>query len=52
VGGADPHVDVAVDEVDVALVEESEGVGVPTLGKLDEGGDAFHVGRRFGCARI
>jgi len=43
---AHPDVDVAVDRVDVSLVEHAERLGVALLGKLHEGGDPFEVG---GC---
>jgi hypothetical protein len=52
VGRADPYVDVAVDKVDITFVEQPEGVGVPALGELDEGDDAFQVGRRADCRLI
>jgi len=52
VGRADPYVDVAIDEVDIAFVEQPEGLGVPALGELDEGDDAVQVGRRAGGGLI
>ena len=45
-GAPDPDVDVAVDDVDVPLVQQAERLRVAALGELDERGDALEV---LGC---